>query len=261
MKIVDTHVHIVVGNPDYHNPRDFPVEDLIARMDEADVAKAVVVQSKSGNGLDNPYPSDSARRFPDRLVAVCGGDLRDADAADTLRARTRDWGARGVRLFCDGLAPGEDRYDPIWMAATDLDVPVLLAGEVAYDTLPPLLRRFPDLKVVLDHLGKPDLGRGVPTGLARVAEHPNVFLKFSSYVIDQAEKAALDPEELFTFIVETFGAGRIVWGSNYPSSHEPRWTYQSTVDTARSLIGRYSHEEQEKMFAGTAIALWPDLGN
>jgi L-fuconolactonase len=261
VKIIDTHVHVVVGNPDYHNPQDFPVELLIERMDEAGVSKAVVVQSRAGNGLDDPYPTESARLYPTRLIAVCGGDPRSPGAAETLRERVTQWGARGARIFCDGLDPGDARYNPVWEAAADLEAPILLAGKVDFDTLGPLLRRFPELKIVIDHLGKPDLSRGVPAGLARLADHRGVVVKFSSYVIDQAEKAGFDVEQLFSYLVETFGADRMVWGSNYPSSHEPRWTYRSTVETLKSLVEPYDAAVQERILSGTALALWPDLEN
>ena len=32
MKVIDSHVHCVTGNPGYHYPRDFTTGDLIALM-------------------------------------------------------------------------------------------------------------------------------------------------------------------------------------------------------------------------------------
>jgi L-fuconolactonase len=260
MQIVDTHVHIVLGNPEYHYDRDFSAEDLIGAMDAAKVGKAVLVQSKSGNGLDNPYPLDSARRYPERLVAVCGGDLRDPDAAETLRTRVTAGGARGVRVFCEGLILSDAQYETFWQTAVALGVPVLFAGRVPLGQMPPLLKRFPGMQVVMDHLGRPPLASGLPAELTRLSDFQNVIVKFSTYVIDEAEKAGLEPKPLFDSVVATFGADRVVWGSNYPSSHEPRWPYEATVKAAKHLVGGFSNHERELMLAANANALWPDLG-
>lgn len=258
---VDAHVHVVVDNPDYHYPRDFPVEALVERMDAAGVRKAVIVQSKSGNGLDNPYPCAAARRYPGRFVAVCGVQALSDTAGATIRSRVADWGARGVRLFGGSAAMSDPSRDPIWTALCDLDVPVLLGGQVDFDQATRVLDRFPALRVVLDHLGRPDLGHGLPYGLLRMADRGGVVMKFTSYVIDEAEKAGAVPADVLAAVIAVFGADRVMWGSNYPSSFEPRWSYQNSIDTAMELLARYPLASRERILGGTAISLWPELGD
>ena len=54
VKIIDAHVHVLVDNPGYG--RNLSVEELIEKLDENSIDKAIIVQSKRGNGLDSPYP-------------------------------------------------------------------------------------------------------------------------------------------------------------------------------------------------------------
>jgi L-fuconolactonase len=260
MKIIDTHVHIV-DNPDYHG-RNLSVEELIEKMDEIGIEKAIIVQSKSGNGLHNAFPAESARTFPGRLIAISGSDALAPDAADVLRFRVTHWGARGIRLFWDGWNQNEARFDPIWAAASELEVPLLFAGPAAeYEQILAVLHRFPKLKIVLDHFSNRDMSGSLPNDLLAIARHPNVVLKFfATYLFDDAEEANVMPHGFFDSLLGAFSSDRMMWGSNYPSSHEPRWPYLRIVEATKELLSRHSSAEQERMFSGTAISLWPELG-
>ena len=260
VKIIDAHVHVLVDNPGYG--RNLSVEELIEKLDENSIDKAIIVQSKRGNGLDSPYPVESAKRFPARLIAISGCDALAPDAADLFRFRVTQWGARGIRLFWAGWRQSETRYDPIWAVASELGVPILMAGENAqYTDLVDVLRRFPKLQIVLDYMVDADISDGVPADLQLLADQPNVVLKFfATFLFDQTEKAKVSAQGFFDALVEAFGADRMMWGSNYPSDAEPRWPYPRSIEAVRSLLVRYGEDQQERMMSGTAIALWPELG-
>ncbi len=260
MTIIDSHVHII-DDPHYHGG-NLSAEELIRKMDAAGVARAIIVQSKSGNGLDSALPADSARRFPHRLIAVSGCDALRPDAAEMIRLRVEKWGARGIRLFWCGWNMNDTRHDPMWATTSELGVPILLAGGGArYEELPRLARRFRNQRFVLDYLVDQDISQGVPAGLLAIADQPNVVFKFfTTYLIDQCAEAKISAPDLFKQLVTVFGAERLMWGSNYPSDHEPRWPYQRIVDATRELLAPHRSTEQERMYSGTAISLWPELG-
>lgn len=259
MDVIDTHTHTIFNNPQYHYPHDFSADDLVRLMDASGVAKAIIVQSQSGNGIDSPYPAQQAARHPDRLISVCGLDVLGDEAATVLRSRVRDWNASGVRTFWERVDPNEARFEPIWLAAVELRLPVLISGEATYEHLPPLFERYRDIQFVLDHIGQPDLSNGIPDGLSRLAGHENLFLKFSSYVIEHAQDDGMDAGDLLAWLVDTFGADKLMWGSNYPSSHEPRWSYSACVETMRSMVASYEPEQQRQILSRTAISVWPAL--
>lgn len=255
--MIDSHVHVVVGNPSY--PKCLSVEDLVAAMDDAGVERAIVVQSLSGNGLDDPTPVQSAARYPRHLIAVCGGDPAASDAAETLRRRIGEWGARGVRVFWGPTPLAAPAHQQFWAAAEDLAVPVLIAGQARFAEVGDLLESFPSLRIVVDHCGDPEMSRGLPAELLRLADRAGVFMKYSSHVHDRAERQGMAPQAVIDGLVAAFGAGRILWGSNYPASHEPRWTYAGAVAAFRELIAPYGAAERQAMEAGTAASLWPEL--
>ena len=124
-----------------------------------------------------------------------------------------------------------------------------------------MLARHPDVPVVLDHCGFPDL-RGGPSfpGLAPVlalAGHPGLHLKVTSHVLEAAgEHAAAFVEQL----ADTFGADRLVWGSDYPQTHDR--TYAELVAFGpRRVRGPRRESDRARVLGGNALRLWPALAH
>lgn len=90
------------------------------------------------------------------------------------------------------------------------------------------LKKYPDLKVVLNHGGRPDTKNGVDseTGLAGYvkevdswAANPNTFMKFSAFISGSASKdATYDTfKPYFDKLWGAFGAERLIYASNWPA--------------------------------------------
>src|SRR5579884_2086221 len=105
--IVDTHVHIASTDLERYpvaqtsgseghwiHERKLPIERLIEQMDAAGVAKAVVVQP-GPMMAENAYVTDSASRYPGRIVPVCVVDEFAPDAVERLEYWVRERGAAG----------------------------------------------------------------------------------------------------------------------------------------------------------------------
>jgi len=85
-----------------------------------------------------------------------------------------------------------------------------------------LVKEFPDQKFVLDHMAKPPIAADEiddwAKGIIELAKHPNVYCKVSGMVTE----AKWDDWALSTFdkyldvVFEAFGAGRIMFGSDWP---------------------------------------------
>jgi len=205
--IVDTHVHVVardearyplrpsgVGSQWF---REHPVtaEQYLATATDAGVDRAVLVQAHGAYGSDNAYVLEALRVAPDRFVGVVIVDPADRDPAARLRELAAVPGCHGVRLFGIG-ATTPTWFDgevgaALWEGAVDLDlriVATLLAPELP--RLSTMLARHPDVPVVLDHCGFPDLRGGPPfTGAApllALAEHSELHLKVTSHVLEAA---------------------------------------------------------------------------
>ena len=140
---------------------------------------------------------------------------------------------RGVRL---GTAdPGAH---PTCERARQLGVPLALqvpASELS--RVRQVAERFPDLAVILDHLAHPAVESGPPYADASeffaLAECPNLYLKFSTMNIREANKGKSTPRAFFEALVDRFGPGRLMWGSDFPhSTGSAAAPYRDLVDLA-----------------------------
>ena len=240
------------------------MEDFLELMTAAGVDRAVLVQPMSAYGFDNRYVIDAARMHSERLASVVILDTAD-DPARRLRAMASE-GVSGVRLFAIGN-PTLSRLDEpsalgLWEVAAELDLPVVVT--ILSDQLPELramLERFPEVTVALDHCGFPDLSGGPPyaqaADLFELATLPNISLKASCYLLEQAE-AAGDPRDLVDRLAAAFGADRLLWGSDYPQTHDR--PYAALVDMGRTACSRLSPADQRGFLGENALRLWPLLG-
>ena len=87
---------------------------------------------------------------------------------------------------------------------------------------------------------------------------PSVYLKLTPRIMADCVKGAASPETLFPMLVQTFGANRMAWGSNFPTSEG---TLAEILATAKDRLASLSHEERSWIFARTAQTLYPALAN
>jgi predicted TIM-barrel fold metal-dependent hydrolase len=247
--------------------RDVPVsaERLRELMREAGVDAALVVQGVGAYSYDSSYAVDAARAYPGVYASVCCVDPERDDAPAEL-ARWVERGARGVRLFTVTSPEATWLDEPagfrVWEEARRLGVPVVVT--ILARQMPKLARaleRFPDVPVALDHCGFPDLRGGPPyeraRGLLDVARFPSLRLKVTSHVLRQVEGDGAGPAALVDFLAGHFGAGRLMWGSDYSQTHDR--SYADLVALARRSAASLGAAERERFLAGTTLELWPEL--
>jgi predicted TIM-barrel fold metal-dependent hydrolase len=239
--IVDSHLHVwdeTAAGKDpgpmkvgYSAQASASVELFLDYMDEAGVEKAVFVQPWFYH-WDNSYMVHCVQRFPDRFRAVCVVDPRGPQAAAALR-RWHGEGVTGIRLrpLREGESPpagpqagwfATDETMPLWeaIAETGTIVCPLWAG-TELQRLPALLRRFPGVTVVVDHLNNPDpaLGLDQPAfrALLALAPLPRVHVKLSGFHHWCRERYPYrDGLPYVEALVRAFGADRCMWGSDFP---------------------------------------------
>jgi predicted TIM-barrel fold metal-dependent hydrolase len=280
--LVDIHPHVISDDEgryppaplfgkrsDWSQERPSTVETLIASMDEAGVVKAAVVHSSTTYGFDNSYVVDACNRYPDRLIAVGSVDVLDADAPSTIR----DWvdkGLAGLRVFTGGSTKDFDpselddpRAYPAWELLGELGLTMCIqTGPVGLPAVTALARRFPTVPIILDHLGRPDVTDGPPYANARslfdLAAVESIYLKLTPRIMGDSKKGGATPETLFPKLVKVFGARRMAWGSNYPTSEG---TLSEILATARDRLSTLSDEDRSWIFARTAQKLYPRLAD
>jgi predicted TIM-barrel fold metal-dependent hydrolase len=116
---------------------------------------------------------------------------------------------------------------------------------------------MPTARFVLDHCGFADLGGDESFDRAgdlfALASSPNFHLKVSSMSL----RATAHPEALWSTLAERFGSERLMWGSDYPHTHEPN--YGALVELARTTTSGLNERARIDVLAGTARRLWPEF--
>ncbi|MFK4728259.1 amidohydrolase family protein [Agromyces mediolanus] len=117
----------------------------------------------------------------------------------------------------------------------------------------------PELTVVIDHLGKPPLGRpGLDewrAALAGAARLPNTVAKFSGLHLPGTVLDVALASGLLELALELFGAERVMFGGDWPMS-VPQGGYAPTWAVMRAAIDRLSPEEAAAVLGGTAARVY-----
>jgi L-fuconolactonase len=279
--IIDIHPHVVSTDTErypitplkgkqseWSKKRSVSFEELVSAMDEAGVEKAAVVHSSTTYGYDCSYLADSVAREPERVTGVFSVDMTAADAAERITYWATERKLGGLRLYTSG---GTHQEQSTWMSdpqvfpglerAQELGLSVCVSLRPAgVPQLEVLIERFPGLRFVIDHMIEPPIAEGPPYEGSRflfdLAAHGNVYLKLTTLNVRASRKEKGSPETFFPLLVETFGASRIAWGSNYPSA---QGTLKEMVAEATSALEVLPEPDREWIFARTAQSLYPAL--
>ncbi|MHB8283992.1 MAG: amidohydrolase family protein [Caulobacteraceae bacterium] len=279
-KFIDIHPHVVSTDPKkyplaplfgkqsgWSKDRPVTIEQLIAAMDGAGVDKAAIVQASTCYGYDMSYVCDAAARHPGRFTVVGSVDILAPDATDKIRYWTQR-GLAGLRLFTGGSTAAfdpswidDERAFPAWELAGELGVSICMQTDATgLAQVAGLAKRFPKVKILIDHFGRPDLSDGPPYKKASahfsLAAFENIYFKLTPRTFIDDLKGEATAETLFPRLVQEFGARRLAWGSNFPASEG---TLADNLDRAKACLSVLSPEDQDWIFAKTAQTLYPAL--
>ena len=281
-KVVDIHPHIIANDirryplaplgghqSDWSRTRPVTTEQMIAAMDKAGVAKAAIVQASTCYGHDNSSVADAVAAHPDRFTGVFSVDVLASDAPEHMRHWV-ERGLTGLRLFTIGSTMPDQaswlddpKTYPAWQCASELGLSVCLQMSAA--ALPQMIRlaeRFPKVRIILDHMARPQIEDGPPYAAAEslfaLAKYPSVYLKLTERNFTQSRKGKATPETFFPKLVAAFGASRLAWGSNYPSSEG---SLAELLALAKISLACLSQADQDWIFAKTAQDLYPALAD
>lgn len=280
-KLIDIHPHIVSRDTErypvtplggkrseWSKERSVTFEEFVAATREAGVDKAAIVHSSTTYGFNNQYVVDSIAADPKRFTGVFSVNVTQPDAAE----RMRYWygkGMTGMRIYARGstikeawLALDDPATLPAWECASELGISVatnMHATGPGLEQIRRILQRYPKVPLIVDHLGRPHVDDGPPYEAAKdyfgLAEFPNLYLKLTVSGLGSIMKGKAD-DTLIPKIVSVFGANRIAWGSNYPSSPG---TLREIVAASEAAVRNVSAADKAWIFAKTAQRLYPAL--
>ncbi|WP_338932827.1 amidohydrolase family protein [Streptomyces netropsis] len=229
-----------------------PEAKLIAEMDAAGVDRAFLlafdVRRVEGFSVPNEFVAELCARHPDRFIGFASVDAATPGAADRLRHAITELGLSGLKTAPCYLrmSPADPRWYDVYETARELGIPVLVHtgytpaknADGRYFSpllLEPVARDFPDLKIILAHLGTPWTGPCVEL----LARHPNLYADlsiFGSYRPPATVAGALAHAR------ERGVLDRVLWGTDFPFA-----TMTESVDRMARLT-----EDSEPWPAGSA---------
>jgi L-fuconolactonase len=281
MEIVDAHPHVIAADRERYpfSPlagsvpdwvlAGLPREGYAAALDAAGIARAVLVQGSMGYGFDNSYVADSAAAQPERFAGVGAIDLGAPETPERMTTWCRERGLSGFRIFLTAPGMGSEAFalldDPrtfaVWETARALGVPMKLqVRPAAFPRIAQLAQRFPDVDLIIDHCAMVALDDGPPfakaTSFFGLARYPRVNVLFSDHTIRGSSQGSSTPRAFFERAVATFGADRMLWGSNFPSS---KGSVKELLAISQAALAFLPESDRAAMFGGTARRLYPKL--
>jgi L-fuconolactonase len=207
----------------------------------------------------------------DFVLGVVGWvDLTADDVGDRLDALAE---ADGGSWLVGIRHQVHDEPDERWLNRPDVrgGLRALVERNLSYDLLlrareipaaVATVRAVPELRFVVDHIGKPTIAAGQDaawaSGMAQLSELPNVSVKLSG-MITEADWAAWAPNDLRPFVEQVrdwFGSARLMAGSDWPVCLLAADSYTQVFDATSATLDGLSDDEVQDVFGFNAEAFY-----
>lgn len=269
---VDSHLHLwelAPGQYSWLQPElgvlydTFTAEQAQSALFGAGVSQAIVVQADD-TAADNEAML-AAAQANDWIVGVIGWlPLEEPAKAAAMLEKLREHPKFcGVRT----LLHDDPRADVLELATVRETVALLAREGIPFDVpnafprhlsqVAQLAHDFPELTVVIDHLGKPPRGDAAAMAawekqLRAAAALPNTVAKVSGLHADGADFRAPALHRVWEVALEAFGPQRLMFGGDWPVSLLGA-NYGETVSVAEALIDSLGPAEAQAIWSGTCF--------
>ena len=221
--IIDAHVHI--GSTQYVQ-MEANAEMLIGLADELGFDRMLVThltalfyEMREGNDL---LGADLAR-YGDRMIgfATIPTHRLGHAACDEIRRCVEQYGMRGVKIYSHpDSSVTEASSTAIFETVADLNLIVL--GHFTQLECDQLMRRVPEAKVIMAHMGGTPYAQGNwHLAVEVAARYDNLFVDTASSMIDNG---------MLEYAVDQLGAEKILFGTDMPAL-DP-WVQRAKVEGA-----------------------------
>jgi L-fuconolactonase len=276
--IVDSHVHLLdpkcfgyawtKGAPSLN--REVLPEHLFAAAAPIEIEQLVFVE------VDVDFPqhldeaawvSELARAEPKLTGMVAALPLERGDAIEAeLEQLSRHKILRAIRRLIQNQPDPDFCIRPDFISGLRLLAPHDIAFDICvfHHHLPNVIKmvaQCPDVRFVLDHIGKPAIKAGEidpwRRDLKELASYSNVMCKISG-VATEADHKAWTREQLKPYIahaIESFGFDRVMYGGDWHVM-ELACPYPEWVDIVDWVVAGVSAEDRRKLYRDNAIRFY-----
>jgi predicted TIM-barrel fold metal-dependent hydrolase len=289
-RVIDSHLHVWASAEEAASGFPYAVEppeslrslgstsELVKRMERAGVKGAMIVQP-SIHKFDHSYVIDAIQSHPDRFKGML---LHDPSLSpDEAVSRVEDLALKGfvgVRFnpylwdktpsggWTPMSTPGGSGL-AVYKRCAELKFPVGIMCfeglQLHYEDILELIKASPNTILVLDHFGFTRLtedGNAAFQQLLELAKYPNVMIKISA-LFRQKDKSPYErvKKERFAPLLETFGADRLMFGTDFPYVLDQPESYDGMVQLVSSWF--LNDKDKEAVMYGTAEAIFGPWGS
>jgi uncharacterized protein len=245
-------------------PLDLSVQLQPFLEDNAAFEKVIVFGLKArltGYWVPDEYVAEFVAQAPDKLVGFAGCDPTQPEHFDELKYAIEGLKLRGVKIgpVYAGLDPRDSRCDPVYRYCQANGLPILFHTGTTFNSKAPLAYahpgllddvaiRYPDLHMVLAHLGHPFSEECLVT----IRKHPHVY----------ADIAALyyRPWQFYNSLIlaqEYNVTHKLLFGTDYPFAKQESIPGLRNVNhiIGTSGLPRVSEQVIEEILGRDALGL------
>ncbi|KAK2993579.1 hypothetical protein RJ640_030886 [Escallonia rubra] len=280
-KIIDSHLHVWASPqqaadkypyfPGQEPTLPGDVNFLLECMEEAGVDGALIVQPIN-HKFDHSLVTSVLKKYPSKFVGCClANPAEDGSGVQQLEHLVMKDGYRAVRfnpyLWPSGQQMTNEIGKALFSKAGELGVPVgfmcMKGLKLHLSEIEDLCSEFPSTIVLLDHLAfcKPptnDFETAVFSELLKLSRFPQVHIKFSAlFRVSRTPYPYEDLSQLLSQIVSSYGANRVMWGSDFPYV-VPECGYKEAKEAVSLVAHRVplSSSELEWIMGKTVLELF-----
>jgi L-fuconolactonase len=244
--------------------RDYQPQELAEYLRRGGIDKTVLVQAAA-----TVAESEYLLLLADQHAFIAGVigwiDMAAPDALAQLAHLAEHPKLLGIRPMMQDIA------DPQWMLRDEL-APVyreLITRGLRFEalvkplhlyTLLDLLQRYPELPVVIDHGGKPDIANESfapwANRMQALAQQTHTCCKLSGLLTEAGPEAGAEQLRPYVeHLLQCFGPRRLMWGSDWPvlnlAADYPRW-----LTLTKSLLAHLEGPDRDAIMGGTAARFY-----
>ncbi|GJP74101.1 hypothetical protein CLOP_g4736 [Closterium sp. NIES-67] len=243
-------------------------------MDAAGVQGAIITQPIN-HKFDHSYVTNALRQHPARFIGSCLADpTQGGGGVGEMERLVLEEGYQCVRfnpyLWPDGEKMTNGLGQAMFARAGELGVPVAFMCFKGFhlhaEEIEQLCAAHPATRVILDHFGfchNPNHPDATPADLTTwdrllsLARFPQVYVKTSAHFrVSRQPYPYSDTWEQARDFIRTFGAHRLLWGSDFPFVVN-ECGYKEIWDLLRSDTTGLSKDERLWIQGATAASLFP----
>lgn len=278
MKIIDSHLHVWANAEEsktfpYASDDQIPppnlqevgsTDALLKQMNEAGVDGALIVQPIN-HKYDHRYVSDAIQKHPDKFKGMMLFDpsLNPEDALQRLDELVLQ-GFVGVRFnpyLFDGKMSENEASLKVFKRCAELKLPIGIMCfkgiELHFDDICVLCEKCPETMVILDHFGFAAVDNQEQFDKVLALAKYNVFVKISA-LFRLKDKSPFESvqKDRFEPLLNTYGADRMLFGTDFPYVTQEDIGYKGAVETVNSWLNEKSEDEKNAVMGGTCEHLF-----